>query len=160
MRTAFGDGYVPVIVYREKDMSCVCEIWEGLAEFEGVGCLHQHEGHGGAKENNVGGGVFFEVFVLEVSIVRGCSVLALVQVRFFSCLKRWYVLFPKGYCLRGFVSRRLGGREHRRKVYIICEPITLQRIDILLCYYRHESDFRSYIPLPKPLSRVNLHLQS
>ena len=66
VRSAFGDRYVARVVDGEKDVCCAGEIWEGCFEFEGVGRLHEHKCHGGTEEDDMGGGVFFEFFTLEV----------------------------------------------------------------------------------------------
>jgi hypothetical protein len=49
-------------------MCCFGEVGEGVFEGEWVFGVHEHEGHGRAKEDDVGGGVFAEFFALEVSI--------------------------------------------------------------------------------------------
>lgn len=47
------------------------EVGEGFAEGAWVWSLEDHEGHAWAEEHDVGGLVFGEEFVLEVSAVAG-----------------------------------------------------------------------------------------
>lgn len=67
MGAAFRDGGVAAIVEGEEDVGCLGEVWQGFAEGDGVRGLGEHEGHGGAEENDVRVGVLGEVFTLEVS---------------------------------------------------------------------------------------------
>lgn len=55
--TALGDGGVAAVVEREEDVGCLGKIWQGFAEGDGVGGLGEHEGHGGAEEDDVRIGV-------------------------------------------------------------------------------------------------------
>lgn len=66
---AFGDGHVARVVYGEEDVCCAGEVGEGVFQGERVGRLHEHEGHGGAEEDDVGGGVFAKFFTFEVSFL-------------------------------------------------------------------------------------------
>ena len=66
---AFGDGYVARVVYGKEDVCCAGEVGEGVFQGERVGRLHEHEGHGGAEEDDVGGGVFAKFFALQVSFL-------------------------------------------------------------------------------------------
>lgn len=58
-------------------MSCTRKVWEGGTKRERFGLSHQHEGHRGAEEDDIGIGVLFEVFVLEISILDACLVIVL-----------------------------------------------------------------------------------
>lgn len=49
-------------------MGCAREIGEGFFKCEGVGGLHEHEGHGWAEEDNVGVFVLVEVFAFKVPV--------------------------------------------------------------------------------------------
>ena len=44
------------------------EVGESLFEREGVGGLHEHEGHGWAEEDDVGVFVLVEIFAFEVPV--------------------------------------------------------------------------------------------
>lgn len=67
---AFGEFDVGAVVDGEEDVRGVGEVWEGVFEGGGVGGLHEHEGHGGAEEDDVGVGVLGEGFALEVSVEK------------------------------------------------------------------------------------------
>lgn len=68
---AFGEGGVAAVVDGEEDVGCAGEVREGVFEGEGIGGLHQHEGHAGAEEDNVRVGVLGEEFAFEVSAGEG-----------------------------------------------------------------------------------------
>jgi hypothetical protein len=101
---------VAVIVYREKDVRCVREVGEGVADRERIWRLHQQVGDRGPEEDDVAVFVVLEVFVFKIS--RACqrrSTRTLLAA--FSCS----VLFPEGYD-------------------IVREPIVLQNCHI---FFRH-----------------------
>lgn len=47
-------------------MGCGAEVWEGFFEGERVCGLHEHEGHAGSEEDDVGAREGVEFFALEV----------------------------------------------------------------------------------------------
>ena len=53
MRTAFCHCGVVSVVDGEEDVCCASEIGESGFELEGIGGLHEHEGHGGAEEDDL-----------------------------------------------------------------------------------------------------------
>lgn len=77
MRSTFCLCEIAIIIYGEENVSCTRKVWEGGTKRERVGLSHQHEGHRGAEEDDIGIGVLFEVFVLEISILDACLVIAL-----------------------------------------------------------------------------------
>ena len=77
MGAAFGLVDVAVVVDGEEDVSYAGEVGEGFLEGEGVGRVHEEEGHGGAEENDAGVLELREGFMLDVSI--RCSVVGSVK---------------------------------------------------------------------------------
>ena len=69
VRATFGDRRVAAVVDRKKDVGCAGEVGESFFEREGVGSLHEHEGHGWAEEDDVGVLVLVEVFALEIPVL-------------------------------------------------------------------------------------------
>ena len=68
---AFGEVDVLAVVDGEEDMGGAAEIRESGDEGEGVGGLHEHEGHAGPEEDDLGVVIFGEEFSLEVSAIVG-----------------------------------------------------------------------------------------
>ena len=71
VRAAFREIDVLAVVDGEEDMGGAAEVRERRDEGEGVGGLHEHEGHAGPEEDDVGVSVFGEEFSLEVSAIVG-----------------------------------------------------------------------------------------
>lgn len=67
VRTAFGHFDVAAVVDGEEDVGGFCKVWEGVFDGQGVGRLHEHEGHGRPEEDDVRVDIFGEDFTLEVS---------------------------------------------------------------------------------------------
>ena len=110
MRAAFGDLDGAAVVDGEEDVRRLVESGQGFADGEGVGRLHEHEGHGGPEEDDVGMLVLCEVFALEIPVVRKplfstAASMALEPVslqlayRCASLAGRASLLFPKCYAL-------------------------------------------------------------
>ena len=71
VRAAFGEVDILAVVDGEEDVGGPAEVGESGDEGERVGGLHQHEGHAGPEEDDVGIFVFGEEFSLEVSTIVG-----------------------------------------------------------------------------------------
>jgi hypothetical protein len=67
MGAAFGNGGVAAVGDWEEDMGDIFEGGKGRGDGMGVGGLEEHEGHGGAEEDDVGVFVVGEVEALKVS---------------------------------------------------------------------------------------------
>ena len=67
MRATFGEIGIMAVIDGEEDVCCAGEVWEGFFEGKRVGCLHEHEGHRGSEEDDVGAFVLAEEFVFKVS---------------------------------------------------------------------------------------------
>lgn len=67
MRAAFCFHNIATVVDREEDVGGTREVGESLTEGSGIAGLGEHEGHAGSEEDDVGGLVLGEVFMLEVS---------------------------------------------------------------------------------------------
>lgn len=67
MGTTFGHFDIAAVVDGEKDVGCLGEVGKGVFEGEGIGCLNEHKGHGGAEEDDLSIFVLSEVFTLQIS---------------------------------------------------------------------------------------------
>lgn len=67
MRAAFCFHDIATVVDGEEDVGGTREVREGLTKGSGIAGLSEHEGHAGSEEDDVGGLVLGEVFMLEVS---------------------------------------------------------------------------------------------
>lgn len=71
MAAAFCGHGIFGVVDREEDVGGAAEIGEGGADGDWVGRLHEHEGHRGAEEDDVGGGILGKRFALKVFLPEG-----------------------------------------------------------------------------------------
>lgn len=66
VRAALGFGDRGGVVDGKEDVGCAREVWECGFERERVGGLEEHEGHGGAEEDDVCAWEPGQLFALEV----------------------------------------------------------------------------------------------
>lgn len=96
---SFRDFDIAAIVDGEEYMSRPRKVGESTLESGGIGCLHQHEGHGGPKEDDLRVFVLAKLLPLEIS---GICVSGMVG--FENGITDEYELFPECNTLDSLVS--------------------------------------------------------
>lgn len=76
MCATFGFGHAHAIVDGEEDVCSLIERGQGRLEFQRLIRSQQHEGHAGAQKHNVGLGILFQLFALEVFFPKCNSIVS------------------------------------------------------------------------------------